>query len=240
MRKVFRGIQALHPTQERRAKPLQMEQLAQVVGWLDQSIEVSHVAGKRANELRHARNKAILLLGFWRGFRGDELTRLQIEHVDVAPGEGMSCYFPQTKADRQFKGSSFKAPALTQLCPVSAYLDWIELAGLQAGSVFRAIDRWGHVSQEGLHADSLIPLLRSLFQEAGVESPMQYSAHALRREFANWATANGWDLKTLMEYVGWKNVQSAMRYVESADPFSKTRIDAMLASSPPALQVTPK
>jgi hypothetical protein len=39
----------------------------------------------------------------------------------------------------------------------------IELAGLQAGPVFRAIDRWGHVSQDGLHADSLIPLLRSLF-----------------------------------------------------------------------------
>ena len=140
----------------------------------------------------------------------------------------MSCYFPQTKADRQFKGSSFKVPALSQLCPVSAYLDWIELAGLQAGSVFRAIDRWGHVSQDGLHADSLIPLLRSLFQKAGVESPTQYSAHSLRRGFANWATANGWDLKTLMEYVGWKNVQSAIRYVDSADLFARLRIETSL------------
>jgi hypothetical protein len=69
-----------------------------------------------------------LLLGFWRGFRGDELTRLQIEHIDVVPGEGMSCYLPQTKADRQFRQGSFKVPALSQLCPVSAYLDWIELS----------------------------------------------------------------------------------------------------------------
>ncbi|MBR7780227.1 hypothetical protein [Undibacterium rugosum] len=131
VRKVFRGIQALHPAQEKRAKPLQMEQLARVVHWLDQASETPHLTGKRADELRHVRNKAILLLGFWRGFRGDELTRLQIEHVDVVSGEGMSCYFPQTKADRQFKGSSFKVPALSQLCPVSAYLDWIELASLQ-------------------------------------------------------------------------------------------------------------
>ena len=237
VRKVFRGIQVLHPAQEKRAKPLQMAQLNLVVRWLDQAIETSRVAGKHANEIRFARNKAILLLGFWRGFRGDELTRLQIEHVDVVSGEGMSCYFQQTKADRQFKGSSFKVPALTQLCPVSAYLDWITLAGLQDGPVFRAIDRWGHVGQDGLHADSLIPLLRSLFLEAGVESPTQYSAHSLRRGFANWATANGWDIKTLMEYVGWKNVQSAMRYVESADPFSKVKINTMLASENKALQV---
>ena len=49
---------------------------------------------------RHLRNKALPLLGFWRGFRGDELTRLRIEHVDVVPGEGMTCYFPQTNGDR--------------------------------------------------------------------------------------------------------------------------------------------
>jgi len=45
---------------------------------------------------------------FWRGFRGDELTHLQVEYVELAPGEGMTCYFPQTKGDRQYKGSSFK------------------------------------------------------------------------------------------------------------------------------------
>jgi integrase len=183
-------------------------------------------------------NKAILLLGFWRGFRGDELTRLQIEHIDVVPGEGMSCYLPQTKADRQFKGS-FKVPALSQLCPVSAYLDWIELISLQAGPVFRAIDRWGHVSRTDCMRTAL-SLCRSLFQQAGIESPTQYSAHSLRRGFANWATTNGWDIKTLMEYVGWKNVQSAMRYVESSDPFSKTRINTMLASGTKLVQVKSK
>ena len=75
------------------------------------------------------------------------------------------------------------------------------------------------------HADSLIPLLRTLLTQAGIASAALYSGHSLRRGFANWATANGWDLKTLMEYVGWKNVHSAMRYVESVDPFAKQRIE---------------
>ena len=228
VRKAFRGIQALHPAQERRAKPLQMEQLEQVTRWLDQTIEAAQAAGNRGDELRHTRNKAILLLGFWRGFRGDELTHLQVEYVEVAPGEGMTCYFPQTKGDRQYKGISFKVPSLSRLCPVAAYAAWVEFAGITAGPVFRSVDRWGHVGSNGLHADSLVPLLRTLLTDADISSPMQYSGHSLRRGFANWATANGWDLKMLMEYVGWKNVQSAMRYIESADPFTKQRIEHTL------------
>ncbi len=225
VKKVFRGIQTLHPAREKRAKPFQIEQLKQVMVWLDQAIEAAQQTNRRGEELKHTRNKAMLLLGFWRGFRGDELIGLRIEHVEVTPNEGMTCYFPRTKGDRQLKGSSFKAPALSQLCPVSAYLAWIELSGLTSGPVFRSINQWGHIGNDGLHKDSLIPLLRSLLTDAHIDLAAQYSAHSLRRGFATWATSNGWDIKTLMEYVGWKNMQSAMRYIEGADPFAKQRIE---------------
>ena len=36
---------------------------------------------------------------------------------------------------------------------------------------------------------------------------------------ATWATANGWDLKALMTYVGWKDIKSAMRYIDPAISF---------------------
>jgi integrase len=62
-----------------------------------------------------------------------------------------------------------------------------------------------------------------MFGAAGIAFAEQYSGHSLRRGFASWATSNGWDLKTLMEYVGWRDVQSAMRYMESADPFAQMR-----------------
>lgn len=228
VRKVIKGIQTLHPAQEKRAKPFQIEQLKQVILWLEQGIASSRLNGNIADELRHTRDKSLLLLGFWRGFRGDELTRLNVEHVEVVPNEGMVCYFPQTKGDRQLKGSSFKAPMLSQLCPVTAYTEWIELAQLDSGSVFRSVSKSGKIGNNGLHPDSLIPLLRTLFANAGIASPMQYSGHSLRRGFASWATSNGWDLKMLMEYVGWKNVHSAMRYIESVDPFAQHRIENML------------
>lgn len=193
----------------------------------------ARAAGNRATELRHTRDKALLLLGFWRGFRGDELTRLQVEHVTAVPAEGMTCYFPRTKGDRAYQGTTFKAPSLTRLCPVEAYLAWKEAAQLTSGPVFRAIDRWGHVSETGLHIDSLLPLLQTILADAGIAAAELYSSHSLRRGFANWAAANGWDVKTLMAYVGWKDVQSAMRYVDAADPFEKRRIEQALDLAAP-------
>ncbi len=224
VRQVLRGIGAVHPVQQKQAKPMGLESIEHVAGWLDGAIAQADGAGARGTALRHRRDKALLLLGFWRGFRGDELTRLCIEHVQARAGEGMSCYFTHTKADRTYRGSTFKVPALARLCPVEAYLDWTSAAHLDEGPVFRAIDRWGHVSQQALRTDSLVPLLRAMLANAGMASAGLYSSHSLRRGFATWAIANGWDLKTLMQYVGWKNVQSAMRYVDVAAPFADLRL----------------
>ncbi|HJV85214.1 MAG TPA: site-specific integrase [Noviherbaspirillum sp.] len=228
VRKVFRGIQALHPQQEKRARPLQLDHLEQAVRTLDAASASSAEQGDRASELRHIRNKALLLIGFWRGFRGDELTRMRIEDITVVPNEGISFYFPQTKGDRQYRGTTFRAPALSRLCPVDAYLTWISASQLNDGPVFRAIDRWGHIGSTGLHPDSLVTLLRSILANAEIPSANLYSVHSLRRGFANWATSNGWDIKTLMEYVGWKDANSAMRYIDAADPFARHRIESAL------------
>lgn len=227
VRKVLKGIRTLHPVQEKRARPLQLELIRQLAAWLDEAIARSAEASDQAARLRHHRDKALLLLGFWRGFRGDELTRLRVEHIEAIAGEGMTCFLPLSKGDRQARGATFRAPALASLCPVEAYLAWIELAQLSDGPVFRGIDRWGHVRESGLHINSLVPLLRALFVEAGVAFAGEYTGHSLRRGFASWATSNGWDLKTLMEYVGWRDVHSAMRYVEATDPFARLGPHAM-------------
>ena len=62
-------------------------------------------------------------------------------------------------------------------------------------------------------------------QKAGIINVELYSGHSLRRGFANWAASNNWDIKTLMEYVGWKNIQSAIRYVDAVDIYSRNRIE---------------
>lgn len=220
VRKVMKGIRALHPAQQKQARPIQLEQVGQIAQWLDNAVAAAALAGRTPEQLRYTRDRALLLLGFWRGFRGDELARLRVEDVNAVAGQGMTCFLSRSKGDRDSRGKTFKAPALRSLCPVEAYLAWIGLAGITGGPVFRAVDRWGNVSAAGLHINSLVPVLRTLFHHAGIAFAHQYSGHSLRRGFASWATSNGWDLKTLMEYVGWQDAHSAMRYMDAADPFA--------------------
>ncbi|RTR61073.1 site-specific integrase [Pseudomonas aeruginosa] len=218
VRQVMKGIRTLHPRQEKQAEPLQLRQLEQCVLWLEQSSEQARAEDDWPRLLRCWRDRALILIGFWRAFRSDELCRLQVEHIQVRAGEGMQLFLPWSKGDRDSQGQTFSAPALTKLCPVQAYVDWISLAGIARGPVFRSIDRWGNLGSGGLHPNSVVPLLRIVLQAAGSPSEL-YSSHSLRRGFATWATRSGWDLKALMQYVGWRDGQSALRYVESVGMF---------------------
>jgi len=226
VKKVLKGIQALHPAVEKRATPLQLDQLAALSDWLGRAAES---ARDPAAVLRHRRDRALMLIGFWRGFRGDELIRLRFEHVQLVPGQGLTCFLGSSKTDRSNIGKTYKVPALSRCCPVSAVEDWMAVAGATSGPLFPRISRWGVLSDTALHPNSVIPLLRRILRQAGVSSPELYSAHSLRRGFANWADANGWDAKSLMEYVGWRDVHSAMRYIDGQDAFGQKRIEVALA-----------
>ena len=69
IKKTLKGIQTLHPAQEKQAKPFQIEQLEQLMAWLDRRSESAAAAGQRQLTLKAARDKALVLIGFWRGFR---------------------------------------------------------------------------------------------------------------------------------------------------------------------------
>ncbi|WP_448647356.1 tyrosine-type recombinase/integrase [Pseudomonas mohnii] len=51
----------------------------------------------------------------------------------------------------------------------------------------------------------------------------RYSDHSLRRGFATWASHNQWSPKALMDYVGWRDVHTALRYVDADAPFGAWR-----------------
>jgi len=234
VRKVLRGIGELHPAREQQAAPLGIGHLVRLDSMLAERLATeAETDAERARQRRAARDRALLLLGFWRAFRGDELGRLRVEWLEVRVGEGMRIHLPRTKTTQ---ARDYRVPALSRLCPVAATQDWLRLGGLTQGPLLRRIDRWGHVGEAALHPNSLIPLLRGLLREAGIAEVERYSAHSLRRGFATWASASDWDIKTLMDYVGWKDLKSAMRYIEESDPFARQRFERAL---PPPSSAAP-
>ncbi|MFJ3483282.1 site-specific integrase [Pseudomonas sp. NPDC090202] len=218
VRQVLKGIRALHPAQQKQASPLLLHHLEQTVGCLERSAAAAAERGDFKDVMRHRRDIALVLIGFWRGFRGDELARLQVENTQAQAGTGISFYLSHSKGDRSHAGVTLHTPALKKLCPVEAYINWITVAGIARGPVFRKLDRWGNLAEDGINPNSLIPLLRRIFKQAGIPAEA-YSSHSMRRGFATWASANGWDIKSLMTYVGWKDVKSALRYVDAGVSF---------------------
>lgn len=218
VRQLLKGIRVVHPAQIKQASPLLLKHLEQAVAWLEGEAAAAVERGDYKALVRHRRSVAILLIGFWRGFRGDELARLTVENTQASSGEGITFYLSYTKGDRQHEGATFHTPALARLCPVEAYINWVTVAGIAKGPVFQRIDRWGNLSGKGMQAHSLIPVLRRILKEAGLPAEL-YSSHSLRRGFATWASTNGWDIKGLMTYVGWKDMKSALRYVDASVSF---------------------
>lgn len=230
VRQMIKGIRTLHPIQEKQAAPLLLRHLEQAVDWLEREASIAAERNDFKTVMRHRRDIALVLIGFWRGFRGDELARLQVENIQAEAGVGITFYLSHTKGDRQHLGATFKTPALKKLCPVNAYVNWITVAGLVRGPVFRRLDRWGNLADAGVNSNSLIPMLRRIFEQAGVSAEM-YSSHSMRRGFATWASKNGWDIKSLMSYVGWKDTKSALRYVDTIGAFGGLAARPLLTTS---------
>ncbi|CAM4057744.1 site-specific integrase [Pseudomonas wadenswilerensis] len=216
VRDTLRGIQALHPQVPQQAAAVALEDLERCVTQLQK--EQRDTAD--AERLRAARDQLLLLLGFWRALRADELCRLRFEHVRVCPRERLELFLPSSKTDRDNRGRTVNVPALKRLCPVDAFVGWKVSTGLQEGPVFRSIDRWGHIGSQALNSNSLSRVLRQVMLRSGLTGE-GYSGHSLRRGFATWASRNQWSARDLMTYVGWRDIQSAIRYVDAATPFGE-------------------
>jgi hypothetical protein len=88
-----------------------------------------------------------------------------------------------------------------------------------------------------------------LLADAGTTDAGEFSSHSLRRGFAQWAHLSGWDLRELMIYVGWRDIKTAMRYLDGTDSSLKSRFEQGLAQNlpepsasipPPALTLAAK
>lgn len=238
VRQAFKGIRAIHASQEKQATPLQLVDLELVIAHCEKALAQARRDGNVGLERQALRDRAMLLLGFWRGLRSTELVSLRVEHTTLKPGESVTLFFPTSKGDRQNAGRSFSAPALSRLCPVQALEAWLAATQLTHGPVFRRITRWGTLGKAGMNSDSIIPWLRKLLANAGVSEARAFSSHSLRRGLAGWATQHGWDLKTLMRYVGWRDVQSAARYIDGLTD-DRARIESGLGQSSPRRDVSP-
>lgn len=234
VKETLKGIAKHHQGMTKQAYPLTFKHLLAICDRLEaekkDAIEAwnaacaSYATGAPARRdaegaiLRTHRDLALILLGFWQAFRSDELSRVTVENVVANRNQGMTIFLPYSKTDRDASGSTYDLPALRAYCPTSAYLDWVQVSGITTGLVFRSISRWGKLADTGIHKQSIEHILNRVAGDLFPNEP-KFSTHSLRRGFTDWAVREGWDMKMLMDHVGWLSMDSARKYMPTRKDF---------------------
>ncbi|APE04643.1 hypothetical protein BM528_01650 [Alteromonas sp. RW2A1] len=214
VKKLLKGIRVLHPAPVKKARPLDISELRQLDTHLLTEIDSDDITVR----LRALRDRALIWVGFWQGFRSDELSRLRIEHIENSSAQVLTLYLPQSKGDRHLMGKHYVLPQLQALCPANALKDWLTMLPPDQGAVFPSINRWGHLGTDAIHPGSIGKILQTRIDRAGIDNAMSFSSHSLRLGFAFWAASQHWSVSELMQYVGWKDPHTAMAYLESVRP----------------------
>jgi integrase len=172
------------------------------------------------------RDRALLLLAFGSGGRRrSEIARLKVE--DLEEREPVTADTDASKDEklpvlairlRRTKTASADAgeSVLVVGRPVEALRAWLEHSKVEAGPVFRPIDKWGNVGSGALDPQSVNAMIKSRCVVAGLD-PGEFSAHGLRSGYLTEAARAGVPLPEAMQQSRHRSVQQAARYYNEGE-----------------------
>jgi len=214
IRKTLKGIQHLHGTPKEKALPLRLDILLQLVTWLQQT-----------STLIHARNNALLQVGFFGAFRRSELVGLQWEHIRWVP-EGLEILIPRSKTDQTGEGQICAIPYGDEiLCAVRALKNWCENAAITEGAIFRRISKNECIQTQSITAAQWNTIFKSMVKACNIPESDAYSSHSLRRGFATTASQKGAPFGAIMQQGRWRHEGTVLGYIEEGKRFEGNAVN---------------
>lgn len=163
------------------------------------------------------RDRAILLLGFAGAFRRSELVSLDCEDVAFEK-EGAVITLRRSKTDQEGAGVKKAIPYGNNgaTCPVLALREWLTVAGISEGAVFRGIDRHGTMTDKRLSGRAVALIVKRTAKAVGID-PERFSGHSLRAGLVTQAAINGASESSIMSQTGHKSVAMVRRYIRDGN-----------------------
>ncbi|WP_243737134.1 hypothetical protein [Cupriavidus sp. L7L] len=104
---------------------------------------------------------------------------------------GLEILIRRSKTDQAGAGRTVFIPhAKGARCPVKALQQWLELAGIGSGQVFRAVNRHDRVGSAALSAQSVALIVKAAVKRAGGD-PSAVSGHSIRAGYVTTAAETG-------------------------------------------------
>jgi integrase len=210
VRKTMEGARRTQGQPKRKAKALRLEHIAQMVNHLRQLPDTK----------KKQRDIALVLTGFFGAFRRSELVAIQIGDLVWEP-EGLLIRLSRSKTDQQAMGLvralPFGAPGC---CPAMAMKNWIELADINEGPVFRPVNRWDKVQPKALNPGGINQLLKTLGNACQFDFVPDLSSHSFRRGLSTSAAREKIDFEFIKKQGGWKSDATVWEYIEEGQQFT--------------------
>ena len=210
------GIKRVKGSIQKGKKPLLINHLKSII---------NVIVKQNINEIKKARDKSILLIGFGGGFRRSELISIDHEDLEFVP-EGLKIIVKKSKTDQFGEGMIKGIPYFSnsEYCPVTNLKKWLALSKIQAGPIFRRFTKGCSLSNNRLTDQTVVLLIKNYLNLAGIDSS-NFSGHSLRSGFATVAAEFGADERSIMAMTGHKTTQMVRRYIREANIFKNNALN---------------
>lgn len=216
VKRTMQGIRRTLGIKQRQVKALVKDDLLEMM---------VHV--ERQRPMKAARDKALLLVGFSGAFRRSELVALRYEDITYFES-GVELLIRRSKTDQEGIGRTVFIPhARGSRCPVKALTNWLSLAGIKSGALFRPINRHdGVVGNKALTPQSVAFIVKSSVRMmAGDEAAKNVAGHSLRAGYCTEAATVGLQPYQIREQTGHTSDVTLTRYIR---PVAKRKIPGLL------------
>lgn len=216
VKRTMQGIRRTLGSKQRRVTALMKDDLLEMMVHIEQQLP-----------LKAARDKALLLIGFAGAFRRSELVALRYEDI-TQYDNGLELLLRRSKTDQEGAGRTVFIPyARGGRCPVKALKNWLELAGIATGPLFRRVNRYDQLAgNKALTPQSVALIVKSSVRMmAGDEAARMVAGHSLRAGYCSEAATVGLQPYQIREQTGHKSDITLARYIR---PVAKRKIPSLL------------
>jgi site-specific recombinase XerD len=169
------------------------------------------------DRLTGLRDRALLLLGFAGALRRSELVALDVADIEETE-TGLLVTIRHSKTDQEGEGVTIAIARGVVACLARALREWLAAAGIEAGPIFRPINKVGTVAAERLSCRSVANIVKAYAGRAGFDAGT-FSGHSLRSGFLTSAAAKGASIFKMMDVSRHKSVDTLRGYVRDAELF---------------------
>ncbi|HEY1656231.1 MAG TPA: tyrosine-type recombinase/integrase [Candidatus Tumulicola sp.] len=220
VRRIVRGIARTNGTAQTKKAAVGVEQLRRML------------LCTRGDDAKARRDRAMLLLGFAGALRRSELAELDVTDLSWMRA-GLKIAIRRSKTDQTGEGAEIPVPFVADraLCAARAVREWLDVAGITQGPVFRTFTLDHAVTDRRIDGRDVANLVKRLALQARLDG--DFSGHSLRAGFVTAAARSHVSLDRIAAVTRHRSLAILSGYIRRANLFEDPALTSIVTPRAP-------